>query len=846
MSLGIIVLNCEAYIMKAVVMAGGSGSRLRPLTVNRPKPMVPIVNKPALAHILDLLKHYNFSEVIITVQYLADYIEDYFGDGSSLNLRIHYCVEETPLGTAGGVRNAKQYLDETFLVISGDALTDIDLSALLQFHRERGSFATLTLKSVPDPLEYGIVTTDEEGRITQFLEKPGWGQVISDTVNTGIYVLEPEILSLLEPNQAYDFSRDVFPSLLRRNLPLFGYVSDGYWCDIGNIQAYMKATGDVLEGRVRHIDLGQHIGGGVWTGCGVEIAPDAALYGPIYLGDEVKIKGGVIIHGPAVVRDYTIIDNRVQIERSVIWRNCYVGESAEVRGAVVARQCNLKAKSVLFEGAVIGDHSLVGEGAVIHPNVKIWPGKEIEPGATVKTSIIWGSQGRRVLFSRYGVTGVVNVDLTPEFAARLGAAFGATLPKGSMITINRDPHRSPRMLKRAIISGLPSAGVNVWDLGTQPIPVASYYTCHSEALAGVHVRLSPYDQRVVDIRFIDARGLNLDDAQKRHVEQVFFREDFRRVYLDEIGTISYAPQVEERYTKGFLEAINFEAIRQARFYIVVDYANAPVSTVLPPILSELNCNVVALNANIDETRMAIQPHEFQAALDRLGLIVSALNTHIGVRLDVGGEKMFLVDDQGERLRNSISTMAMAELAWRANPGSTIAVPVTMPSALEQIAALHGGHVLRTKVDTYTLTKVACENPVLMAADGRGSFIFPQFQCASDGLIALAKLLEFLATQQTTLSAVIAGLPPTRVIHERVSCPWEAKGIVMRRLNEHSQGGQVDTTDGVKITLNETEWVLVLPDPDYPQFQIYAESASQAQAMALVQKYVDLVNKLREL
>lgn len=831
--------------MKAVVMAGGSGSRLRPLTIGRPKPMVPIVNKPVLAHIFDLLKHHDFSEVIITVQYMADHIEDYFGDGSSLGLDIHYSVEEIPLGTAGGVKNAQRYLDETFLVISGDALTDINLSDVLRFHREKGALATLTLKSVPDPLEYGIVTTGDQGKITQFLEKPGWGQVISDTVNTGMYVLEPEVLDLMEPNTAYDFSKEIFPNLLSNGSPLFGYVADGYWCDIGNISAYMKATADVLEGRVRHIELGNHIGGGVWTGHGVEIAPDAALYGPIYLGNEVKIKGGVVIHGPASIRDYTIVDNRVQIERSVIWRNCYVGESAEVRGAVVARSCNLKAKSVLFEGVVIGDHSLVGEGAVIHPNVKIWPGKEIDPGATVKSSIIWGSQGRRVLFGRYGVTGVVNVDLTPEYAARLGAAFGATLPKGALITINRDPHRSPRMLKRAIISGLPSAGVNVWDLGTQPLPVARYYTCHSEAIAGVHVRLSPYDQRVVDIRFIDARGLNLDDAQERQVEQIFFREDFRRVYLDEIGTINYAPQVGEQYTDGFLQAIDCDAIRRAQYYIVVDYANAPVSAILPGILSELNCNVVALNANIDETRMAIQPHEFQAALDQLGLIVSALNTHIGVRLDVGGEKLFLVDERGERLKNMTATAAMAELAWRAMPGGTIAVPVTMPSTLERIAAQHGGQVIRTKVDSHALTKIACEASVIIAADGRGSFIFPQFQCASDGLMALAKLLEFLATQHTTLSQVIASLPPFKVIHERVSCPWDVKGTVMRRLIENNQGDHVDTTDGVKIRLNETEWVLVLPDPDYPQFQIYAESDSQTQAMALVQKYADLVMKLQE-
>ncbi len=831
--------------MKAVVMAGGSGSRLRPLTVGRPKPMVPVVNRPVMAHILKLLKRHDFSDVVITAQYLPDIIEDYFGDGSGLGLTIHYSVEEAPLGTAGSVKNAQRYLDETFLVISGDAVTDVNLSQIVRFHHEKGSLATLTLKSVPDPLDYGIVVTDDEGGIAQFLEKPGWGQVISDTVNTGIYVLEPEVLDLLEPNLAYDFSQDVFPILLNKGVPLFGYVAGGYWCDIGNIQAYMKATADVLEGKVRHITMGDHIGGGVWTGRGVEIAPDAALYGPLYLGNEVKIKGGVVIHGPAVIRDYTIVDNRVQIERSVIWRNCYVGESAEVRGSVICRQCNLKARSVLFEGSVVGDQSLIGEGAVIHPNVKIWPGKEIEAGARVKSSIIWGSQGRRVLFGRYDVTGVVNVDLTPEFSARLGAAFGATVPKGALITINRDPHRSPRMLKRAIIAGLPSAGVNVWDLGTQPVPVARYYTCRSEAVGGVHLRLSPYDQRVVDIRFIDADGHNLGDTRKRHVEQVFFREDFRRVYLDEIGTISYAPQVVEQYTDGFLKTINDDAIRHARFYIVVDYANAPVSSVLPGILSTLNCNVVALNANIDEAHMAIQPHEFQAALDRLGLIVSALNTHVGVRLDVGGEKIFLVDDQGKRLRNTTAAAAMAKLALRAMPGGTIAVPVTMPDLFEQIAAQHSGHVIRTKVDSHTLTKVACEASVIMAADGSGSFIFPQFQCASDGLMAIAKLLEFLATQETSLSDVIAALPSFQVAHERILCPWDAKGTVMRRLNELGQHGQVDTTDGVKVRLNETEWVLVLPDPDRPLFQIYAESVSPARAKALTEQYVELVKKLQE-
>ncbi|MGC8786754.1 MAG: sugar phosphate nucleotidyltransferase, partial [Anaerolineae bacterium] len=582
--------------MKAVVMAGGEGSRLRPLTINRPKPMVPLVNKPVLFHILELLKRHGITQVVVTLQYMADMVQDYFGDGSALGMEINYSIEEIPLGTAGSVKNAQKYLDDTFIVISGDAVTDFDLSAIIQYHKTQKAVATLTLYRVPNPLEYGVVILNGDGRIREFQEKPSWGQVISDTVNTGIYVLEPQVLELFEAGKPFDFSKDLFPILLDRGEPLYGYVSEGYWCDIGNIQEYIRASSDVLEGRVHLEPIGREIGAGVWGGENIEIAPDAQLYGPIYLGDGVKIKGGVVIRGPSVVRNYSIVDNRAQVDRSIVWRNSYVGEGVELRGAIVCRQCSIKSKAVIFEGAVVGDMSMVGERAIIHPNVKIWPEKVVEAGATVKSSIIWGSQARRVLFGRYGVTGQVNIDLTPEFAAKLGAAFGATLPKGAVVTINRDPHRSPRMLKRGLISGLPSAGIHVRDLRSVPIPVARYITRKIGAAGGLHVRLSPHDNRVVDIKFMDSRGLNLSKDAERNIERVFFREDFRRVYLDEIGVIDYQPDVIETYTADFLSRLNIQAIQNARFSVVVDYANAPTSLVLPNILRHLGVRVVELNA----------------------------------------------------------------------------------------------------------------------------------------------------------------------------------------------------------------------------------------------------------
>ena len=233
-------------VMKAVVMAGGEGSRLRPLTSQHPKPLVPVAGTPVIEHILRLLRVHGITKVILTLQYLGAEIRNRLGDGSDLDMEIEYVVEDRPLGTAGSVRNAAHLLDDTFLVISGDALTDIDLTAVIEEHRRRGSDASIVLKSVPNPLEYGVVVTEPDGRVSRFLEKPSWGEVFSDHANTGIYVIEPSVLEHIKPGTSVDWSQDVFPRMLRRREPLFGIVAEGYWCDIGSIQSYMQANWDLL------------------------------------------------------------------------------------------------------------------------------------------------------------------------------------------------------------------------------------------------------------------------------------------------------------------------------------------------------------------------------------------------------------------------------------------------------------------------------------------------------------------------------------------------------------------------------------------------------------------------
>ncbi len=836
-------------------MAGGEGSRLRPLTVGRPKPMVPIANKSVIGHIFDLLKHHGLTDILVTLRYMASSVEDFFEDGSSLGLSIRYSVEDKPLGTAGSVRYcADQLGDDTFLVISGDALTDVDLSEVVRVHKARGAAATLVLARVTNPLEYGVIVTDDEDHITQFLEKPGWNEVISDTVNTGIYVLEPHVLARIPKDQFFDFSKDLFPLLLEAGEPLYGHITEGYWCDVGNVEEYARATGDLLYGHV-HLSqpIGEHIGGGVWVGRDVEIAPSAQLFGPIYLGNEVKIKGDVVVHGPAVIRDYTIVDAHTRIERSIVWRNSYIGESCELRGAILGRQCTVKSHVSAFEGVVVGESCVLGEGSTIYANVKLWPRKEVEPGATVKESIIWGNRGRRELFNRFGVSGVVNVDLTPEFAAKVSAALGATLEKGSYVAVNRDVHRTSRMLKRALISGLPGAGIHVWDVGTVPIPVLRHFVHHREdTSAGINVRLSPFDQRVVDIRFIDECGLNYSQPTERSVERAYFREDFRRAYLDEIGIINYAPDSVQAYMRDFLGHVDADLIRGAGFQLVIDYSHGQAAEPLADILTQLGVDVVPLNARVSEAKLAVLEREFEANRQRVATIVSALGADLGVQLDVGGEKLFLIDSQGRVLDGRTAAALLTELALYANPGRNVAVPSTLPNAFDTIAGWHGGHARRIRGNAHGMMSAAQQGEELLVVDGDGNFIFPDFHPAIDGMMATVRLLEYLARRALPLAQVVDYLPSIHVATGQASCAWNQKGRVMRVLNRELQDRQVEKVDGLKLHLGaselsgqagsqaDNEWVHIAPNLDKPQFDIIAEAASDERAQALVAEYCQRV------
>ena len=316
--------------MKAVIMAGGEGTRLRPLTSNAPKPMLPLVNRPMMEHVVELLKRHGIDDIVVTVAFMASAIRTYFGDGSEYGVKMIYATEESPLGTAGSVRNAMRHLDERFLVISGDVLTDIDLGAIVEFHTKQEAMATIGLVHVENPLEFGIVITREDGRIERFLEKPTWGQVFSDTINTGIFVLEPEIFDHIAADRPVDFSSEVFPELLAGDIPLYGAIAEGYWEDVGTLDAYVRAHKDILDGKVQVNIPGFELSQGVWLGEGAEINPEAVLTGPAVIGDNCRVEAGARIGQYTVLGANVRVRNDAQLDRAVVNDNAYLGEGVRL------------------------------------------------------------------------------------------------------------------------------------------------------------------------------------------------------------------------------------------------------------------------------------------------------------------------------------------------------------------------------------------------------------------------------------------------------------------------------------------------------------------------------------
>jgi mannose-1-phosphate guanylyltransferase/phosphomannomutase len=818
--------------MKAVILAGGEGTRLRPLTSNQPKPMLPIANVPMMRHVVRLLTKHGFDDIVVTVAFLANQIRNYFGDGAEFGVRMRYATEDSPLGTAGSVRNAMDELDEPFLVIAGDVITDIDLTGVVKAHTDRGAFASIALKRVSNPVDFGIVITRDDGTIDRFLEKPTWGQVFSDTINTGIYVLEPGVFDFIPPDESVDFSGDVFPAVLERGLPLFGTVVEGYWEDVGTLEAYRSAHEDVLSERVDLDIPGFKLRDGVWAGEGSDISPDARVEGPVLVGDNTRVEAGAELRPFTVLGSDVVVKSNASIERTVVHDHVYVGSSARLRGAVVGRASDLRRNVHLDEGVVIGNDCFIGDGASVNPQVKIYPFKSVEAGASVTSSIVWETRGARTLFGRRGVRGLANVDITSEVAVRLALAYGTSLPKGAVVTTSRDTSRTARALKRAVMAGLNLSGINVMDLELATVPLTRFQVRTERAQGGMTVRLASGDPDSVEIRFFDSHGADIDEGTQRKVERLLYREDFRRAFAGDIGEIVFPPRAMEYYTAALSGSVDIDAIAERKFKVVLDYSFGAAASVMPNVLAKIGADVLSVNPYASTAYAAQAEEEHELRVERLGNLVRSSGSDLGVVFDADGETATFIDDRGEALTADRVLLVLVTLVCSSRAGARLALPVSVSREAERIAARHGATITWTKLSAAHLMEVAGAGGIDFAASQEGGFIWPDVVPAYDAVATLLHLLDLLVRAGVKLSEISAQIPQSFVAHEEVPTPWDTKGAVMRGIVERSNDEELVLVDGVKIIRPEG-WVLVLPDPELPSTHVWAEGDTEREARRLV-------------
>ncbi|HLI01363.1 MAG TPA: sugar phosphate nucleotidyltransferase, partial [Acidimicrobiales bacterium] len=820
--------------VKAVIMAGGEGVRLRPLTSTRPKPMLPVGNRPILEHVIRLLAAHGFRDIVVTVAYRADAVRTYFGDGGELDVRLSYVTEETPLGTAGSVRNARDFLDEPFLVISGDVLTDFDLGRLADLHRQRGAEATVALQARDDPLDFGMVITAPDGAVQRFVEKPSWGQVLSDSVNTGIYVIDPSVFDAIPAGRAVDFAGEVFPGLVAAGRRVYGCVLDGYWEDIGTLEAYVRVHRDLLAGRVGLERAGLPPAGGVHLGEGAELDPTVLLEGPVVVGADCRVEAAARIGADCWIGANVRVGSDASIERCVLHDNVYVGPGAHLRGAVVGRGSRIRRGATLEEGVVLGDDCLIGEQAVIDAKVAVYPAKTIEAGAVVTSSVVWESRRPRSLFAQAGVTGLANVDVTPEVATALAMAYAATVPRGSRLVVSRDTSRTGRVLKRAVIAGVNAGGVDVVDLEVATVPLTRFAVAARGAEGGITVRLAPDDPEAVVLRFFDEAGADIGASIRKRVERTYERRDARRALAGELGDTEPAGPIADDYTAAVV-AIGGAAAGRRRPKVVVDYSYGAAGFVMPSVLAKLGADVLAVNPYAS-TGQAIA-FDRAVHLAEVSRLVLASGADLGAVIDADGERITLVDDLGRPLRDDEAVVVLLSLVL--DRGGEEAPAVVLPASARTAAAgvcrQRGAQLILTGLGRADLLDAARRPDVVFAAAGDGGYVFPRFLPAVDAVATLASTISLLAATDAHLSELAASVAPSAVAHLEVAVPWERTGQVMRLLLADLPPSDLLATEGMKVA-HDDGWALVAPDPDRPSVHVLAEAASEPAAARRAESY----------
>ena len=771
--------------MKAVIMAGGEGTRLRPLSLGMPKPLVPLLDRPVMEHIILLLKRHGITDICVTLHYMPQAVIDSFGDGSRLGVRLTYVTEETALGTAGSVKNCAPHLgDEPFLVISGDGVCDLDLSSALRFHQDRGAQATIVLHRHPSPLEYGLVVTDGEGRVLQFVEKPAWSQVVTNLVNTGIYVLTPAVLERIPQGEVRDFGKDVFPAMLRDGAPLYACPAEGYWCDMGDCRAYLECTADALSGKVKLEHSLPQRSPGIWSAG--PVPEGVTLVPPCWIGPEVELGAGSLIGPHTVLSRGSRVGRHSLVQRSVLL-GAQVGDRATLYGAILCRGAAAGDDTVLNEGCVLGENALAGQGAVLMEGVRLWPGRAAPAGGKLSRSITSTGQGEPVRFGDGGVIqGVLGEELGPEVLMTLGGILGQEVKVG----LGYYGGAGARMLAQAAASGITAAGGTALRHDMECAAQAAWLGDSYQLPVSLFVE---QEGERIYLHLFDRRGLPLGRPRERKIEHALLQGEAPRVSAREVGSCEHLPTGPSAYA--------LDAAGRAALY----------RTPLRPL-------TVAVSGGKPEDRA------IAAALETMGCTVvrtwkrgipSFSGSHGGFQLTAQDESGAILSPQ--------QLLTLTALVEMENGGGRLAVPAGASAAVDLVAAGFGSTVLR------------------LGRDGlQAEELYHALPWLRDAAFAAARLCARLGATGEKLEELAAKAPQFASWKREVPVAAD-RGEIMRALS--GEGGQrPQGGEGLRIR-SGSGWVYLVPLSRRAALKVVAEGPDLELAAELCDFYANKVARL---
>lgn len=777
--------------MKAVIMAGGIGSRLRPLTCDLPKPMVPIVGKPVMQHGIELLKRHGITDIAATLMYMPGVIKNYFKDGRDFNVNLNYYIEETPLGTAGSVKNAAQFLNQPFIILSGDAVTDLDISRAVNFHREKGAKVTMVLKREPSPLSYGVVLIDSDARICRFIEKSSWSEVTANTVNTGIYILEPDILDYIPAERAMDFGKELFPELLRRGVPMYGYITDDYWCDIGDSSAYFNAHMAFLSGRLKLETPARDYGNGIFLEEDAAVQDVALLNGPVYIGRHSRIESGSRIGAYSVVGENCHIEN-AELQGSILWDNCVIKPGSVARHAIICDNVILRQNSRICDRAVIGRGARIGQYSTVNANVRVWANAVIPPESNVKEDVLY-SAGEKLALGEYGLHGILSEDIFPRTLLYLGQALGQSYKS---VLIASDDSPAGKTLALLAASGVCTAGAQAVLAQNCVLPWARAALLEQKAACGVFIQT---DKETI-ITILDSDGANLPAEKARELERALNSGEYKCVPAQETGALRLFNGAAQIYENHILSVIRGRSDGKA----LVIGGNKKNAAAARDILSKLGFRAIE-------------------AQNGIGACVREYSACLGMCLNRFGEITELYDQNGQRLSYEQYMLLRARLAaaWGAKRA------VLPPFASECLIRLMEPYApcVRCRPDAGVFMKA-------VLSEDKGSRA--AFDIYFDGTCFAAALSRYLQNEKAMLSDLCN--INTVVASGEIRCAHSDKGRIMQRISSRPDFGE---PFGIK---RDSGYITVIPDNERPVLKFYISAVNEEYARELS---IDLARLLEE-